>query len=80
MPTVLSKDGFKVRIYNNDHLPAHVHVFKAEGEIKIDIGNGKEDPTPIWVEKMSDRDVRRALELVTEHKLKLLEEWRKIHD
>jgi len=32
MPTVLKKDGF--RIYPNDHLPAHVHVFKAGREAK----------------------------------------------
>ncbi|MBW4570992.1 MAG: DUF4160 domain-containing protein [Tolypothrix carrinoi HA7290-LM1] len=35
LPPKADKDGFSVRIYPNDHLPSHVHVFKAEGEAKI---------------------------------------------
>ncbi len=39
MATVLRKDGFSVRIYTNDHLPSQVHVFKAGGEAKINLGD-----------------------------------------
>jgi hypothetical protein len=32
MPTVLKLDGLRVRIYPNDHRPAHVHVLGAGTE------------------------------------------------
>jgi hypothetical protein len=42
MPTVLRKDGFAVRIYFNDHLPPHVHVFKGGGQVRISLGSETE--------------------------------------
>ena len=35
MPLVLLEGGFAVRIYLNDHPPAHVHVLNAGGEARI---------------------------------------------
>jgi hypothetical protein len=35
MPTVLSRSGFDVRIYFNDHAPPHVHVIHQFGEARI---------------------------------------------
>ena len=32
MPTVLRLDGLRVRIYVDDHRPAHIHVIAADGE------------------------------------------------
>jgi hypothetical protein len=32
MPTVLRFRGLQVRIYPNDHRPAHVHIIGAKGE------------------------------------------------
>jgi len=29
-PTILNESGYRVKIYFNDHPPAHVHVFKGE--------------------------------------------------
>ena len=57
MPTVLRLDGFEVRIYLNDHEPAHVHVFRAGGEAKIKLGLGGQEPMLLQVTpKMSNRD------------------------
>ena len=62
MPTVLTKNGFKVRIYLNDHLPAHVHVFKAGGEAKINLRGENGYPEFISVSLgMSDRDAIKAM-------------------
>ncbi|MBW4681743.1 MAG: DUF4160 domain-containing protein [Microcoleus vaginatus WJT46-NPBG5] len=79
MPTVLKKDGFSIRIYPNDHLPSHVHVCKAEGEAKIHLGSETEHPSLVKIWKMSDQDTVRALKLVSEHQVELLEKWRDIH-
>lgn len=37
MPTVFKEDGFVIRIWLNDHLPRHVHVFKGDGECLINL-------------------------------------------
>ena len=38
MPTILREGGLSIRIYLDDHLPAHVHVVSATGTAKIEIG------------------------------------------
>lgn len=80
MATVFNKDGFSVRIYPNDHLPSHVHIFKAEGEAKINLGSKTERPTFLAVWNMSNKDATKALNLVIEHQAELLEKWREIHE
>ncbi|MFE1748089.1 DUF4160 domain-containing protein [Coleofasciculus sp. H7-2] len=79
MASVLTKDGFSVRIYTNDHLPSHVHVIKAGGEAKINLGSETERPTLVGIWNMSDKDAVKALKLVIAHQVELLEKWREIH-
>jgi Domain of unknown function (DUF4160) len=79
MPTVLRKDGFAVRIYFNDHLPPHVHVFKGNGQVRISLGSDTETPNVIEVNKLSDKEVTKALEIVTNHQAELLQKWREFH-
>jgi hypothetical protein len=79
MATLINKDGFSVRIRSNDHLPPHVHVFKAGGEAKINLGSERERPSLVELWNMSDKDATRALKLVTAHQVELLEKWREIH-
>lgn len=79
MVTVLKKDGFSIRIYTNDHLPSHVHVLKAGGEAKINLGSASERPTLVEVWNMSDKDAVKALKLVSNYQAELLEKWREIH-
>jgi hypothetical protein len=67
------------RIYFNDHLPPHVHVFKGGGQVRISLGGETERPELIQIEGMSNKDVAKALEIVTEHQLELLEKWKEIH-
>jgi hypothetical protein len=76
MPTLIREQGFEVRIYTLDHPPPHVHVAKAGAIVKIDLA------TCLVIEivgQISDRDVKRAEELVAEHTQFLGAEWEKIH-
>jgi hypothetical protein len=78
MPTIHRENGFILFIYPGDHGQPHVHVLKAGGQAKIFIGAEGESPTFDWVsEEMSNKDARRALELVRKNKTKLLEGWRR---
>lgn len=79
MPTVLRKDGFSFRIYYDDHIPAHVHALKAGGEARIDLGDSSTNPRLLELYNMSNKDARRALEIVFEHRVKLLQRWIEIH-
>ena len=89
MPTIIKQDGFRIVIYPNDHLPSHVHVIKGDGEVRISLGSvADEDSEEISISpslitvtgKISDKDVAKALSLVTEHQIDLLDKWSEIHD
>ena len=75
MPTVLRQDGFEFVIYPNDHTPMHVHVFKSDGEVKINL-------LPVTVVEswnMKKSDARKAKGLAIEYQDFLIEKWREIH-
>ena len=76
MPTFIRRDGFEIRIYTLDHSPPHVHAFKAGAVLKI-------EPVTCMVTEIvgdvSDRDVRRAEQLVAEHAEGLRQEWGRLH-
>lgn len=63
----------------DEHPPAHVHVWKAEGEAIIHLGNEDELPSVHQVNRMSAKDARKALAIVEENQELLLAEWRRIH-
>ena len=80
MPTIIKQDGFRILIYPNDRTPAHVHVLKADGEVRVDLGTEKIAPSLMSVRgKISDKEVMRALSLVTEYQIELLAKWEEIH-
>ncbi len=67
-------------IYTRDeHPPAHVHVWKAEGEVVIYLGDESAAPSIREVNRMPKKDVRKALALIEENQEQLLVEWRRIH-
>ena len=72
---MLREGGFDVRIYLNDHPPAHVHVFNADGETQITLEPVRIDN--VW--SMKPADVARAKILVTAHSTTLLAKWRALH-
>ncbi|MBO3759493.1 DUF4160 domain-containing protein [Ciceribacter sp. L1K22] len=74
MVTVLRQHGMRFVIYTADHEPPHAHVI-GEGEARIDIVELK----VITQGGMSDRDVRRAVDIIEENRQLFLDMWRKYH-
>ena len=66
-------------IYTNDHPPAHVHVFRAEGEVVISLGDENTPPQVRENVGMSRKDECKALMIVGDHQDEFLVEWRRIH-
>jgi hypothetical protein len=79
VPTIHEENGFAVRIRTLDHPPAHVHVHKAGGYVKIELDAESGEPRVGRVVGMGDRDVVRAYRIVKNNQQKLLNAWRKIH-
>jgi len=79
VPTILNINGFRFIIWPADHEPPHVHVFKGEGEAKINIGNDDEAPCLITIYGLTKQEVRQAWGMVAEHQGALLTAWRCIH-
>jgi Domain of unknown function (DUF4160) len=75
MPTVLSRSGFDVRIYFNDHAPPHVHVIRHSGEARIRII----PVTILDVHGLPRREAAKARQLVEEEKEYLLQQWVELH-
>ncbi|HEY0546498.1 MAG TPA: DUF4160 domain-containing protein [Pyrinomonadaceae bacterium] len=62
-------------IYTQDHITAHVHIWRAGGEIIINIASFE----IIKVEGMSRRDSAKVVEIVEASQEYLLERWHEIH-
>ena len=80
MPTVLRQEGFALRIYFDDHDPAHVHVVKSDKEVVISLGDETARP---WIRRnkgMRQKDMRRSLKIVAEHQSFLIAQWRSINE
>jgi len=78
MVTVMRADGLRVVIYVNDHQPAHVHVL-GDGEAKINLLGADGAPDLIWADTMTRGEVRRAMRIVREQQVFLLQRWEDIH-
>jgi len=58
--------------------PAHVHVF-GDGQVKINLIGPDGEPELIGADAMKRSDIRRALQIVIEHKALFLRRWTEIH-
>ncbi|MCX7056275.1 MAG: DUF4160 domain-containing protein [Proteobacteria bacterium] len=67
MPTVLRVHGLQFVIWPNDHIPPHLHVFSADAEATILLGEPGGYPGLLENLRMGRRDLARALETVLEH-------------
>lgn len=79
MVTVLRQDGFRFVIYLDDHEPAHVHVYAGGAEAKIALISPIGRPAVVRVHGMRMGELRKALQLVGEHRAMLLAKWEEIH-
>jgi len=79
MPTVLVFQGLDVRIYTNDHRPAHVHVVGRGCEAKFQL-NCLGGPVEVVENfEFSRREIRQILEALQAAVGYLCGEWRRIH-
>lgn len=79
MTNVHRERGFTFHVFSNDHQPAHVHIKKSGGEIKVDICNEKEVELLCIKAKMRNADINKALDIAGNHIKKLRTAWEKHH-
>jgi Domain of unknown function (DUF4160) len=79
MPTVLRVDGLRIVIWPNDHTPPHVHVFSAEAEATIELGEAGRHPRLRENLRMKPAVLTKALQAVFDHQEMLMQKWREIH-
>ena len=79
MPTILSVEGYLVRIYLNDHLPRHVHVIKDDGECVVNLVGKNGNPELREFYNLKGKEVAKAIEIVQENQAELLIQWKTIH-
>jgi len=78
-PTILLTGGFAIRVYLNDHGPAHVHVWKADAWVVIALPHDDVPVRAVRAGAMKERDIMRALRIVEEHAEALWKAWRRYH-
>ncbi|HEU0052789.1 MAG TPA: DUF4160 domain-containing protein [Longimicrobium sp.] len=79
-PELHREDGFSIRIYRNDHPPPHVHVVKADGVMRIALGDADVAPWILSVSGMKPSDQARATQLVRLLKTELLIAWKEMRN
>jgi hypothetical protein len=80
MPTVGKIDGLSVRIYTNDHKPAHVHVIGAECAAIFILHCPEGPPELRRNHGFTAHRLLRIEKQLTARVLHLCAEWRRIHD
>jgi len=66
-------------IYSYDHRPPHVHVIGSGAEARIALGDEGERPWVMTNDRLSRRDVVRALAEIERNRDLLIRRWREIH-
>ena len=81
MSTVWQQNGFEFVIHTNEPRfePPHIHVIKADAEVKIRLGDDERAPEIVKIWRMRDRDATNALLIVAEKQDYFLGAWRGIH-
>ena len=64
---------------DREHMPPHVHIFNADGEVKVAIGDRDTAPSLMLVLGMRLPDARRALRIVEAHQETFLARWNEYH-
>ena len=80
MPTILQQEGFKIRIFVDDHEPPHVHARCDQALVIVNLAVAAGQVPTIRTVKHASAEIQRsALRIVTENNNFLLEHWRRIH-
>ncbi|MEL6777708.1 MAG: DUF4160 domain-containing protein [Cyanobacteria bacterium J06597_16] len=82
MPEIFRADGCVVKVFINDHDPAHVHVTSAEYEIKVDISGPVAVVLDSGKKHRQNADAKftkKALRLVNARLADVKTAWKAIH-
>jgi hypothetical protein len=80
MPKVIEVEGYQVMVYTRDeHPPAHVHVEKNASKIKVLLHDDAAEYHSHKGTEPSNREIRRATEIVAEHLADCWIVWRTYH-
>ena len=79
MVTVFRVRRFRIVIYSNDHLPAHVHAIGPECEAKIALGDEGEHPRIVTNDGLTRAELQSVLTEIGEQVELLRQRWREIH-
>ena len=74
MVTVHKTGAARVRIIGGDHLPPHVHVDTAQGEVCVDLTTGETKG-----DKAARRAAKEALAWIKENRAALLAVWKGVN-
>ena len=75
MPEVSRFFGISVRMYFDDHNPAHFHAIYAGAEVEIGI-----DPMTVLRGRFPRRALGMVLEWTATHQRELLDNWERLHN
>lgn len=81
MAEIFRADGCVVKVFSNDHSPAHVHVSSAEHKVKIDISGTEAIVLKAGKRERKEEDPRfakRALRLVNSRFAEVKAAWEAI--
>jgi hypothetical protein len=70
MPTLLNLNGFKLFFYANEHEPKHVHVIYAGDFAKVELADLR-----VVKNFMKPKELKRALQIITEHREEFGRQW-----
>lgn len=82
MPTVFRAEGFMFRIHGppREHPPPHVHVHRRPGgEVVVQLPTATLGVVVWWYEGFTEREARRAAELVQRHHVTLQNYRERLH-
>lgn len=72
MPTLFVIFGLRFYFFAGDHEPIHVHVIKGDNDAKIQM---VPSIRVVYNHGLSNRDIKRAIELVTMYKEDIIAKW-----
>lgn len=76
MVTVLYKQrhGFDVRIFTREHGPAHVHVFRGEKHVKVNL----KPMSFSQIRGFNNRELKQIRKMLNDHMAFIVSEWERL--
>jgi len=80
MPTIYEYLDFLIRLYTEDHLPIHVHIFKTERESKCELHYIKGELVLKWknvsgAKPLNSKEKKIVEELIGKYHLQIVKKW-----